>query len=351
VTQKQKNGRWHLLGLITMIITLIAILIVLPLMNSAQAAEKVTIGALRFTSSAPLFIAYEKGYFAEQGLEAEFQFFQGAQPVAVAIAAGDVDFGVTALSGGFFNLAGKGVLKVIAGHYHEEKGYDGSAIMASNQAYEAGLTTPEKLPGHSMAMTQVGSSFHYMSGKIAAKAGFDLADVDLKPLQKVPNMIAALKSAQVDAMIIVPHIARPLEKAGAAKIIGWIYDYAPYQVTTLFTSTKNIEQRRDVVEKFVKAYQQGIADYRAVMLDQDKDPAATEAITKLIHKYVYTDQPYEKAAASIKAGAIYVNENARLDLGDVYDQLAWFQQQGLVSKDITPESIVDTGFVEVYNTP
>ena len=202
-----------------------------------------------------------------------------------------------------------------------------------------------------MALTQVGSSFHYMTGRIAEKAGFDLKSVSLKPLQRVPNMIAALKSGQVDAMIIVPHIARPLERAGKAKIIGWVYDYAPYQVTTLFTSTSNVNNKPELIKKFMTAYKRGIADYRAVMLDQKKDPAATEAMVKLIHKYVYTSRPYEKAARSIKAGAIYVNEDAMLDLGDVYKQLAWFQAQGLVSKNIKPQDVVSTDFAAAYNVP
>lgn len=329
-----------------------AALLALPLSGQPIfAAEKVTIGALRFTSSSPIFIAYERGYFKDEGLDVEFKFFQGAQPVAVAIASGDADFGVTALTGGFFNLAGKGALKVIGGHFHEKAGHDGSAILASKKAYAAGLTSPDKLPGHSMAMTQVGSSFHYMTGRIAEKAGFDLKSVKLKPLQKVPNMIAALKSGQVDSMIIVPHIARPLSKAGVAHIIGWVYDYAPYQVTTLFTSSKNVSDNPETVKKFVRAYQKGIADYRAVMLDQKKDPAATEEMVKLIHKYVYTKRPYEKAARSIKAGAIYVNEAAMLNVGDVYKQLEWFQAQGLVSKDIKPEALVDLSFVKGYNLP
>lgn len=319
--------------------------------ETSAVAEKVRIGALRFTSSSPIFIAYERGYFKNEGLDVEFKFFQGAQPVAVAIASGDADFGVTALTGGFFNLAGKGALKVIGGHFHEKAGHDGSAILASKAAFAKGLTSPKKLPGHSMAMTQVGSSFHYMTGRIAEKLSFDLKSVKLKPLQKVPNMIAALKSGQVDAMIIVPHIARPLEKAGAAKIIGWVYDYAPYQVTTLFTSTKNTRDRKAMVRRFVKAYQRGIADYRAVMLNQKKDPAATEEMVKLIHKYVYTSRPYERAARSIKAGTIYVNENARLNVGDVYKQLAWYQKQGLVAKSIKPATLVDLSFVEGYNLP
>lgn len=328
-----------------------AVFTVAGVMATAEAAEKVTIGALRFTSSSPLFIAYERGYFADEGLDAEFTFFQAAQPVAVAIASGDVDFGVTALTGGFFNLASKGALKVIGGHFHEEKGYEGSAVLASNKAYEAGFTSIDKFPGRSLGITQIGSSFHYMAGRIAEAEGFPLSEIKLRPLQKVGAIIGALKSGQVDSMIIVPHIARALDRSGAAKIIGWVYDYAPYQVTTLFTSTGNTENKPELVKRFVKAYQRGIADYRAVMLNQDKDPAATEEMTRLIHKYVYADRPYEKAAPSIKAGAIYVNENARLDVGDVKAQLEWFQAQGLVSGGFDYRAIVDTSFVEAYNLP
>jgi len=238
----------------------------------------------------------------------------------VAIASGDIDFGVTALTGGYFNLADKGAVKIVGGLFAEKKGYKGMAIMASNKAYAAGLTTPAKIKGHSVALTQVGSSFHYMTGMIAAKYGFTMSDVSLKPLQKVGSMIGAVKSGQVDAMMMVPHVAIPLDKAKAAKIIGWMSDLGPYQVTTIFTSTRNTTDRQVQVKRFMRAYKKGIADYRAVMLNQKKDPAATEAMVKLIHKYVYADRPYEKAAPGIKAGAVYMNEGAALDVGDQHDR-------------------------------
>ena len=69
------------------------------------AAEEIKVGALRFTSHAASFVAFERGYFEEQGLDVEFIFFQAAQPMAVAIASKDVDFGVTAITGGLINLA------------------------------------------------------------------------------------------------------------------------------------------------------------------------------------------------------------------------------------------------------
>src|SRR5699024_6812851 len=153
--------------------------------NAAFAQDKVTVAALRFVSSGPLFIAREQGYFADEGLDARFKFFSAAQPVAVAIASGDADFGVTAFTAGFFNIASKGALQVVGAQLHEVKGFEGSAILASNAAYDNGLTSVEGLPGHSFALTTTGSSFHYMIGQIADKLGFSLDDMTLRPLQSV----------------------------------------------------------------------------------------------------------------------------------------------------------------------
>ncbi|WP_339850937.1 ABC transporter substrate-binding protein [uncultured Nisaea sp.] len=316
--------------------------------GTAAAADKITVGALRFTSHAGGFVAFEKGYFAEQGLEVEFKFFQAAQPMAVAIASGDVDFGVTSITGGLVNLADKGAVKVIGGVLQEEKGIDGSAILVSTAAYEAGLTSPDKLAGHSLGITQTGSSFHYMASQVAAKEGFDISKISLKPLQKVGAIIGALKSSQIDAMIIVPHIAKPLSKSGAAKIIGWIGDYDDYQVTTAFTSAKNAAARPELVKKFVAAYARGAADFNAVMVDKAKGDPAIEEMTRLIHKYVYTSRPFEKAAPSIKNGAMRLQPGLKLNLTNVKKQLAWFQSEGLVGKDISIDTLVDTQFVETY---
>lgn len=310
-----------------------------------QEKQKVTVAALTFVSSSPLFIAKERGYFEEEGLDVEMTFFRAAQPVAVAIASGDADFGVTAFTAGFFNLAGKGALKVIGAQLHEKEGYDGSAILASNQAYEAGLTSPEKLPGHSFAMSQVGSSFHYMIGKVAESVGFDLGEMELKPLQAVPNMIGALKSGQVDSMIIVPHIAKPLDASGAARIIGWVNDHAPYQVGGLFTSTRMVEEQPETAAAFARAYQKGVADYRAELLDPDAGTAKRDEMVKLVHGYVYTDRPLEKAAPSIVNGAMYIEEGARLDVRDVHDQVAWYKARGLVDESVDPAVFIDTRFI------
>lgn len=50
----------------------------------AEDALKARIGVLRLSSSAPVFIAQDKGYFREAGLDIELKFFDAAQPIAVA---------------------------------------------------------------------------------------------------------------------------------------------------------------------------------------------------------------------------------------------------------------------------
>ncbi len=310
--------------------------------GGAEAAETVTVAVLRFVSSGPLFIAEGRGYFADAGLDVSFKFFDAAQPVAVAIASGDADFGATAYTAGLFNIAGKGVLKVVAAQFSEVRGFEGSALVASAKAYAAGLTTPAALKGHSFALTQTGSSFHYMIGGIAEAAGIDLAAIDLKPLQSVGNMVAALRSGQVDATILPAFIARPLDKEGAAKIIAWAGDIAPYQGGALFTSAKNVAGRRGTVEKFVTAYQRGVADYRALFVDHN---AADETALGFIHKYVYADEAATTAYPKIRAGALFIGRDAALDGADIARQIAWYKARGFVDAAVDAQTFVDTSFI------
>ncbi|ASJ70457.1 ABC transporter substrate-binding protein [Granulosicoccus antarcticus] len=310
-----------------------------------QARTKINVGALRFTSHAASFVAFERGYFEEAGFDVEFKFFQAAQPMAVAIASGDADYAVTAISGGLISLAEKGAIKVIGGALSEESGIYGQQILASNAAYDAGLTSPAQLDGHSFGITQAGSSFHYMGSKIASA---ESAKLKFKPLQKTGAIIGAIKSGQIDAWTIVPHIAKPLADAGAWKIIGSVADYLPdYQVTTLFTSASNARDKAEQNKAFLAAFARGAADFNAALVDKTAGTAAHDDMVRLIHKYVYTDKDYEQAAPGIINGAMRINEGAAMNLASIKDQLDWFKSEGLVKDSIDIDTVVDSSYVRI----
>jgi NitT/TauT family transport system substrate-binding protein len=117
-------------------------------------------------------------------------------------------------------------------------------------------------------------------------------------------------------------------------------------VTTLFTSTGNAENEAALVRDFLSGYSAGVADYNATMIAREGGQEGVDALVELIHKYVYTDRPLEKAAPSIINGTMRLNENAALNVGSVRDQLEWFQSEGLVDEGITLETLVDPTYVE-----
>ncbi len=316
--------------------------------SPAGAADVLRIGLLHTLSPAPLYVAMERGYFRDEGLDASFRFFEAAQPIAAAAVAGDIDVGITALTGGFFSLAGRGTLKVIGGGLHEQQGYEGTAILVSRKAYDAGLTSLARLGGHSFGITQFGSSFHYMIGRIAEREGFDLKSLTLRPLQQIGNMVAAVRTGQVDATMAISSMAKPLEASGEARIIGWAGDVVPYQITAVFAPSRMLTDRPDALQRFARAYQRGVADYRDAFLRLDAAghpvrDAKSEAMIPLLQKYVFAGDP--DGPRKISEGVGYYDEGARLDVQDVATQLRWFTDQGLVKARIDPADVIDTRFI------
>src|SRR6202171_4551496 len=246
---------------------ILAGLLALAVTGVAKADDllKAKIGVLRLSSSAPVFIAQDKGYFREAGLDIELKFFDAAQPIAVATTSGDIDFGITAFTAGLYNLAGKGTLKVIGGMSREKAGYPLIGYFASNNAYAAGLKTPKDLAGKRIAVTQTGSSFHYSLGLLADKYGFKLSDIKVLPLQSLSNAAAALKGETVDAALLPISTARTLVDADGAKLLGWVGDETPWQLGAVFASPKTLTDKT-LVTKFLGVLARADREYHDVIL-------------------------------------------------------------------------------------
>lgn len=324
----------------------IAGLVAIMAMGSARAEEalKARIGVLRLSSSAPVFIAQDKGYFREAGLEVELKFFDAAQPIAVATTSGDVDFGVTAFTAGLYNLAGKGVLKVIGGMSRERPGFPLIGYFASNNAYAAGLKTPRDLAGKRVAMTQVGSSFHYSLGLLADKYGFKLAEVKIVPLQSLSNAAAALKGETVDAALLPISTARKLMDDGGAKFVGWVGDETPWQLGAVFASPRTLTNKA-LVTRLLGALAKADREYHDVILAAMKDGVApineqTRPLLEIIAKY--TNLPVEQVVGN----CAYIDPDGKLDVKNVDNQIKWLQEQGFVDKGFDVNAIVAKDYVK-----
>jgi len=313
--------------------------------GAAAAAEEIKVGVLHLASSGPIFIAADKGYFKDEGLEAKLVFFQAAQPVAVAVVSRDIDVGVTAFTAGFFSLAGKGGITVIGAQSREEPGYHLIAYLAADKAYDAGFTSLKDFPGKKIAITQTGSSFHYSLGLLADKLGFKLSTVELVALQSMPVMASAIEGNQVDGALLPASVAIPLVERGKAHLLGWVGDETPWQLGALFTSPKTVAEHRPLLEKFVRAYQRGARYYYDQLLAKDangKVVGGPERAAALATIAKYIDETPEQAAKSIA----FIDPEGRLLVGDVYHQVAWYQAQGLLDQGIDAKSFLDLSFIK-----
>lgn len=310
----------------------------------AEDALKARIGVLRLSSSAPVFIAQDKGYFRDAGLDVELKFFDAAQPIAVATTSGDVDFGVTAFTAGLYNLAGKGVLKVIGGMSREKAGYPLIGYFASNNAYAAGLKTPKDLAGKRVAVTQVGSSFHYSLGLLADKYGFKLSEVKIVPLQSLSNAAAALRGETVDAALLPISTARKLMDDGGAKFLGWVGDETPWQLGAVFASPKTLTNKA-LVTKLLAVLAKADREYHDVILAAMKDGKApindqTKPLLEIVAKY--TNLPVEQVVGN----CAYIDPDGKLDVKNVDNQIKWLQEQGFVDKGFDANTIIAKEFVK-----
>ncbi len=321
------------------------------LIAPASAAERVTVATTRDVGNAVLFLAAARGYFKAEGLALTMRAYPDAPAAAEALAMGAADLGLMAFSARAFALAGSGKMKAIAGQVREERGYEGSEIVASNGAHGRGLHGFADLANKTIALTALGSIDHYQLALIAERQGFALNAGMLKPLHSVDAVAQAVAMDKVDAAILPPLSARELFLAGRGYPVGWCSGVDATPLGALFASAKTLAGRHAMVEKFVRAYRRGAAAYAAALFRQKPfhkhnfDDAALSAATA-IGRYLFPDHP-AKSAAPVVVGAVYfMDATARLEPAALAREIAWFKAQSLIDKRIDVQSVVDLTFIK-----
>jgi NitT/TauT family transport system substrate-binding protein len=305
----------------------------------AIAAERIKVAVVSSLGSAPLYVAAAKGLFQAEGLDAELVHFDSAQPVAVAVAGGDVDFGSTGLTGAFFTLANQGALKLIGAGTWERPGFQGLGLIASNKAYDGGVTSIAALKGHSVAITQTGTALHFALYLMLKKYDVDLKDVRVLPLQSNPNVASAVTGGQADGALLSSGNAFALINKNNAHLLGWLADeLGQAQGDGTYTSTKNANERPDMVKHFMNAFRQAEVMWDAAFIDAEgkraDQPSAPEMVSIAAKALGISDDV-------VRAGLPYFDPEARVSIPDIQGALDWYYQQGMIKTHIDARTITD----------
>ncbi|HQX15683.1 MAG TPA: ABC transporter substrate-binding protein [Anaerolineales bacterium] len=219
--------------------------------NEALTHIRLPMGYIPNIQYAPFYVAVEKGYFADAGIEIEFDYSFETKGVEL-VAAGELPFAV--VSGEQVLLARAQGLPVtyVAAWYQQ---YPVSVVAKS----ELGVIVPQDLKGKKIGLPGLfGASYIGLRALLAA-GKLTEADVTLDAIGF--NQVELMAAGQQD--IVVGYAANEpiqLRAQGIAVTELRVADYAQLAANGLLASEKVIAENPELVRAFVGAFLKGLKD-------------------------------------------------------------------------------------------
>jgi NitT/TauT family transport system substrate-binding protein len=253
--------------------------------GTAHAADKVTI-VLDFTISgyhAPFFVAQDKGYFTEQGLDVSISRGYGSGDTVKKVAAGVADVGFNHPAPLILANADGGNLRSVMGYLNQEMCATYSAVEHAN------VRTPKDIEGKIWGGPP-GDVCTIMLTALAEKTGFDLSKVKMQQMD-APQRLPMLATGQIgvtgsffDKDIL---FKKALEQAGKKMATFRYSQYMSMYSNGITVTQTTIDKRPEVVGKVVIALLKG---FKGTVANPNE---AAAIITKL---YPEIDKEYIRAS-------------------------------------------------------
>ena len=213
---------------------------------------------------APLYVAVERGYFAEEGLALEFDYSFETDGIAL-VGAGELPLAVA--SGEQILLARAQGLPVV---YVMQWWQDFPVAIAA--LTEAGIREPADLAGRNVGVPGFfGASYVGLVGLLSAN-GMTLDDIDANEIGF--NQVESLLTGQSEAIVVyINNEPVQLRQRGEAIDVIAVADYADLVANGFLTNEQTIAENPELIQRFINAFMRGLLDTLA-------DPDAAYEISK-----------------------------------------------------------------------
>lgn len=201
-----------------------------PAAGQPQTLTNVSAGYLPIFVYAPFFVAIEKGYFEEEGIELELKALQGGGQILTQVAAGNLDTGAGGIGPAAMNLSkeylDRGEKKlpfVIVAPLHIERPPLLTSVVTSTKNFDSGAVTKvSDLKGKKVATNDKGAATGYWIALALQKAGLTFKDLaGGEPVEVgFSAMPAALERGDIDAAILGEPLLSAAVNAGQVKVIA-----------------------------------------------------------------------------------------------------------------------------------
>lgn len=235
---------------------------------AAQTDVRVGKSSAETFAFSPVHVGLELGIFEEHGLNVSIADFGGGARLQQGMAAGAVDIGLGSgpeLASIAKGNPAKGVAMFM--------GPPAMLVLLAN-ADDPDVQTAEDLEGGTVAVTQIGSLTAYLTQRLSAGLGWGPDGIQLVALGDDRSRLAALRTNQVDAIVINTATALQLEKEGVGTIVARFGEYVtPFHNHVMYATNDFIEQEPEAVRAFIEGWMETIEWMR-------ENPEETVEMTK-----------------------------------------------------------------------
>jgi NitT/TauT family transport system substrate-binding protein len=297
------------------------------------------IGYLPINGRAPFFVAVEKGYFEEQGLEIDFQSFGSASYMMPLLATGDLDVGSGQAGAELFNAVHQNLdVKIVAGLSQHRKGHATLPLMVRKDLYDSGaIAQPSDLKGMKVALNVERGIAEVFLAEVLSSAGLTLEDVEVVTL-RFPEMNVAFSNNAIEVAIQIEPLATKAENDGlAVKFLNSDEIFENPQVSVVYFGKRLLEpENHEVGVRFFEAYLKAVRELNT-------EEGYTDEVLDMINKY--TEVEPESIKQSIKA---YMLPNGELNLDFLEFVMAYYIDQGYteLSASVPLDQMIDTSFLD-----
>jgi NitT/TauT family transport system substrate-binding protein len=240
---------------------ILAICLVGMFLTGANAAElkKIKFATLAGTTQPIFFVAQDKGFLAEEGIDVDIEnVTSGTSMIIEIVAAGQIDIGVTA-PGVTMLAIEKGVPIIMAGAFEYQfidkqgRSWDGAVLVCEDSESYKKL---EDLKGKKIAVSDIGGIYNVYLRNALRKRGMDPdKDVSILPIPYT-SMHSALVKKQVDVAFMLPPTYAIAKKDAPLKILmegTKVSDIGVDLTAGIGVNEKFAKKNPEIVVKFIKA--------------------------------------------------------------------------------------------------
>jgi NitT/TauT family transport system substrate-binding protein len=234
----------------------------------------VTVGDNQTLGVADVYIALDRGYYEQEGLQVDLPQLGAPQVTIQALATSQIDFAIANPDPSLFNAFDRSLdMKLLAAVTRNKPGDHPASFLVRSDLIDSGqYHSPKDLAGKPVGIPALQSQFYV--NLVMQKDGMSASDVDIKQFQNPGDMIPAFASKVIDAGWTADPTVTQIESQGLAKVVYKTGDLFPGAVgAALAMSPTFATQQPDAAFRFVYATMRGHLDYYHAFIAKDVDKA------------------------------------------------------------------------------